>query len=192
MAPKISIYGVAVWKLPLMPTLMPTNPLSHHPATPLNWCCFHLVCPHDVKSNCDKSKTALNSVFAQRLTIFKFQTCINARPRLPGEALEVFSADISRLVNEAFPDYGQKAKNGEKFRRFVAGLAPYLQLRIHEQGVTTLDAALRLAVQIERAHEATSALPMTIHPPTASPPTTLPSPAVSAPSVSSIDSDLVL
>lgn len=57
-----------------------------------------------------------------------------------------------RLVDDAFPTYGDEAKNGEKFRRFIAGLDPYLQLRCHEQGVKTLEEALQFAMQIEAAH----------------------------------------
>ncbi|XP_034563707.1 uncharacterized protein LOC117829958 isoform X2 [Notolabrus celidotus] len=84
----------------------------------------------------------------------RFESYINARTRLPGEALPVFAAEISRLVEEAFPTYGQNAKDGEKFRRFIAGIEPYLQLRCHEQGLTSLDAALKFAIQIETAHQA--------------------------------------
>ena len=48
---------------------------------------------------------------------------------VPNEPLEVFAAEIARLCQEAFPKYGKVAQNGERFRRFVAGLAPYLQLQ---------------------------------------------------------------
>ncbi|KAI3352140.1 hypothetical protein L3Q82_020952 [Scortum barcoo] len=84
----------------------------------------------------------------------RLKSYINARTRLPGEALPVFAAEISRLVEEAFPTYGQNAKEGEKFRRFIAGIEPYLQLRCHEHGVKTLDSALQFALQIETAHHA--------------------------------------
>lgn len=73
---------------------------------------------------------------------------------MPGEAIQVFAAEISHLVEEAFPTYEVNAKNGDKCRCFVAGIEPYLQLRIHEQGVDSLDAALTLALQIEQAHQA--------------------------------------
>lgn len=36
----------------------------------------------------------------------------------------------------------------------IAGIEPYLQLHCHEHGVTTLDAALKFALQIETAHHA--------------------------------------
>ncbi len=61
-------------------------------------------------------------------------------------------------MDEAFPTYEANAENGENFRRFVAGIEPYLQLRIHEQGVDTLDAALTLDLQIEQAHQASKVL----------------------------------
>ena len=76
-------------------------------------------------------KSALSTVFVKHQSIQKFQTCINACPRLPNEPLEVFAAEITRLCIEAFPQYGDIALNSERFRRFVAGLAPYFQLKIH-------------------------------------------------------------
>ncbi|RXN16718.1 Disks large [Labeo rohita] len=96
----------------------------------------------------------MKEVFGKLVYLSTFQSYVNARTRLPGEALQVFAAEISHLVDEAFPTYEANAKNREKFRRFVASIEPYLQLRIHEQGVDTLDAALTLALQIEQAHQA--------------------------------------
>ncbi len=110
--------------------------------------------PDAVKSDYDAVKEKLKTVFGQTAYLSTFQSYVNARTRLPGEALPVFAAEISRLVEEAFPTYGQNAKDGEKFRRFIAGIEPYLQLRCHEQGVKTLDAALQFALQIETAHHA--------------------------------------
>lgn len=57
-------------------------------------------------------------------------------------------------MEEAFPTYGRNAKDGEKFKRFITGIEPYLQMHCHEHGVTTLDAALKFALQIETAHHA--------------------------------------
>ena len=152
----------------------------------------------DVKNNYDRVKSALAAVFVKHQSLQKFQTCINARPRLPGEPLEVFAAEISRLCREAFPDYGQTALNSEGFRRFVAGLSPYLQLKIHEQGVKTLPEALKRATQIERAHEASQisigqSPTITPTPVPTIPPSTLPqsSPTPPTVSVNSIDTTLV-
>ncbi|RXN13088.1 regulator of microtubule dynamics 1 isoform X1 [Labeo rohita] len=114
--------------------------------------------PNDIKKDYKQVKDKMKEVFGKRVYLSTFQSYVNARTRLPGEALQVFAAEISHLVDEAFPTYEANAKNGEKFRRFVAGIEPYLQLRIHEQGVETLDAALTLALQIEQAHQASKVL----------------------------------
>ncbi len=110
--------------------------------------------PDRTKRNHTAVKDKLKTVFGQTAYMSTFQSYINARTRLPGEALPVFAAEISRLVEEAFPTYGQNAKDGEKFRRFIAGIEPYLQVRCHEQGLNTLDSALQFAIQIENAHHA--------------------------------------
>lgn len=110
--------------------------------------------PDATKSDYNAVKEKLKTVFGQTAYLSTFQSYVNARTRLPGEALPVFAAEISRLVEEAFPTYGQNAKDGEKFRRFIAGIEPYLQLRCHEHGVKTLDSALQYALQIETAHHA--------------------------------------
>ena len=91
------------------------------------------------KSDYNKVKGLMKQVFTKREFISTFQTYINARPRLVGEPLEVYKAEIVRLVNEAFPDYGKKAKDGEAFRRFVAGVDQYLQMKIHELGATSIE-----------------------------------------------------
>lgn len=61
-------------------------------------------------------------------------------------------------MDESFPTYEINTKNGEKFRHFIAGIEPYLQLQTHKQGVDTLEAALKLALQIEQAHQASKVL----------------------------------
>lgn len=107
-------------------------------------------------TQCDYTavKEKLKAVFGHTAYLCTFQSDVNARTRLPAEALPVFAAEISRLVEEAFPTSGQNAKDGENLRRFIAGIEPYLQLRCHEHGVTTLDSALQFALQIESAHHA--------------------------------------
>lgn len=80
-----------------------------------------------------------------------FQTYITARPCEQNEPFELYAAELSMLVDEAFPKYGAEAKQGELFRRFVAGLDSSLQLKIHEHGATTMDSALKIASQCERA-----------------------------------------
>ena len=56
-----------------------------------------------------------------------------------------------QLVEEAFPKYDAAGKDGEMFRRFVAGIDKALQIKIHEMGATTFDEALDIAVRVERA-----------------------------------------
>ena len=60
----------------------------------------------------------------------------------------------SRLVLEAFPNYDHNALEGENFRRFVAGLDPNLQSKIHEMGAEDLEEALCIASRCERARAA--------------------------------------
>lgn len=99
-------------------------------------------------------KEKLREVFGPKYSLPFFQTNVNARPRKPGESLDVYSADITRLVLEAFPNYDNNALQGEKFRRFVAGLDPALQSKIHEMGAENLEDALRIASRCERARAA--------------------------------------
>lgn len=66
----------------------------------------------------------------------------------------MYSADITCLVLEAFPHYNCTAQEGGKFRRFVAGLDPASQAKIHEQGATDIDEAFIVACRCERAHAA--------------------------------------
>ena len=113
-------------------------------------------------------KDKLRDVFGPKYSLPFFQTNVNARPCKPGESLDVYSADITRLVLEAFPSYDHNAIEGEKFRRFVAGLDPALQSKIHEMGADNLDDALLIASRCERAR---AALQLT----TAGSPYTLPS-----------------
>ncbi len=85
---------------------------------------------------------------------------MNARPRVPKEPLEVFAAEITRLVLEAFPNYGQSAIAMERFRRFVAGLDPVIQAKCHEHGATSLEEALAIACKWERAQEVLRLAPL--------------------------------
>lgn len=72
-------------------------------------------------------------------------------------------------MTEALPQYDVTAQNCEIFSRFVTGLDPALQLKIHEHGAVTLDNALKIASQCERAQLAirianpTAIMPVTVH-----------------------------
>ncbi len=72
--------------------------------------------PSDIKKDYKQVKEKIKAVFGKRAYLSTFQSYVNARTRLPGEALQVFAAEISHLVDEAFPTYEANAKNGEKFR----------------------------------------------------------------------------
>ncbi|KAK7909592.1 hypothetical protein WMY93_014276 [Mugilogobius chulae] len=110
--------------------------------------------PPATKKDYHSVKEKLEKVFGPKYSLPFFQTHVNARPRQPGESLDVYSADITRLVLEAFPKYDRHALEGEKFRRFVAGLDPALQAKIHEQGAEDIEGALRIASRCERARVA--------------------------------------
>lgn len=122
-----------------------------------------------VKANYDLTKASLGAVFGRATFLATFQTYLNARPRKPQEPLEVYAAELTSLVTEAFPQYDVTARNCEIFRRFVTGLDPALQLKIHEHGAVTLDNALKIARQCERAQLAisianpTAVMPVTVH-----------------------------
>lgn len=116
------------------------------------------------------TKASLSTVFGRTTFLATFQTFLNARPRKPQEPLEVYAAELTNLVTEAFPQYDAAARNCEIFRRFVTGLDPSLQLKIHEHGAVTLDNASKVASQCERAQLAISVaspsgiMPVTVNP----------------------------
>ena len=110
--------------------------------------------PSSTQRDYDSLKEKLRDVFGPIYSLPFFQTHVNARPRKPGESLDVYSADITRLVLEAFPNYDHNALEGEKCRRFVAGLDPHLQSKVHEMGAEDLEEALRIASRCERARAA--------------------------------------
>ena len=110
--------------------------------------------PPSVQCDFVSVKEKLNEAFGQKQFLLYFQTCVSARPRQANESLELYAADISRLVAEAFPEYDKTAQDGEKFRRFLAGLDPGLRAKCHEQGATDLEEALMVAGRCERARMA--------------------------------------
>lgn len=58
------------------------------------------------------------------------------------------------LVLQAFPDNDRTAQKGEKFRYFVAGLDPALQVKIHDQEAIDIDEALIVGSHCERIRAA--------------------------------------
>ena len=110
--------------------------------------------PPATKSDYAAVKERLGAAFGQRQLMDRFRASLSARGRAPGESLEVYAADVSRLVGEAFPDYGDVAQREEKFRRFLAGLDPALKAKCLEQGATDLEEALQVAERCENARVA--------------------------------------
>ncbi len=108
----------------------------------------------DIKADYDTTCSKLAAVFDQIQLLRTFQTYLNARPRLSNEPLEVYAAELTRLVHQAFPYYGESAIKGEILQRFIAGLEPALQAKLYEFGVTTLEDAIKLAGRCERARSA--------------------------------------
>ena len=130
--------------------------------------------PLDIKGQYALVKEKLSAAFGQRHFLLHFQTCVSARKRQHAESLEVYAADITRLVSEAFPEYGQAAQRTERFRRFLAGLDPELEAKCHEHGAMDMEAALEIASRCERARLARGTT-------VAMAPVSLPQPAVVAP-----------
>lgn len=56
-------------------------------------------------------------------------------------------------MDEAFPEYGDKAQREEKLCRFLAGLDPVLMAKCHEQGATVLEEAVIIAGQCKNARD---------------------------------------
>ncbi|RVE68762.1 hypothetical protein OJAV_G00094580 [Oryzias javanicus] len=110
--------------------------------------------PDSVKSDYEVTKEKLGAAFGQRQALERFKTSLSARTRAAGESLQVFAADVSRLVMAAFPQYGDMAQREEMFRRFLAGLDPALKAKCLEQGATDLEEALIIAERCENAREA--------------------------------------
>ncbi|KAK3568728.1 hypothetical protein QTP86_014757, partial [Hemibagrus guttatus] len=107
--------------------------------------------PATVQGDYNTVKEKLKEAFGQRQFMDRFRASLSARPRAPRESLEVYAAEVSRLVDEAFPEYGDKAQREEKFRRFLAGLDPVLRAKCHEQGATDLEEAVIIAGRCENA-----------------------------------------
>lgn len=68
--------------------------------------------------------------------------------------MEVYAADVCRLVKEAFPDFEHNASEYMKMFCFIAVLDQELQVKCHERGVKTFIEAFEIASQAERARQA--------------------------------------
>ncbi len=67
--------------------------------------------PHTVQADYTAAKERLKEAFGQLQFMDRFRASLSARPRAPRESLEVYAAEISRLVDEAFPEYGRGKNN---------------------------------------------------------------------------------
>jgi len=61
--------------------------------------------PADVQCDYQCMKEKLKEAFGQKQFLLYFQTRVPAQPCQVNESLEVYTADISRLVADVFPDY---------------------------------------------------------------------------------------
>lgn len=114
------------------------------------WGCL----PDPVKSDYDKVKEKLKEAFVRRRFMERLRSSLSARPHVAWESLEVYAAEISWLVDEAFPEYCDRAQREEKFRRFVAGLDPVLRMKFYEQGATDMEEAVIIAGWCENTRNA--------------------------------------
>lgn len=109
--------------------------------------------PESEKKDFTKIKEKLSAVFGKTHFLQTFRSCITARKRHQSEPLEVYASTITAMVEEAFPKYDADAKEGESFRRFIAGLEENLRTKIIELGGATLKDALDIALRVERANQ---------------------------------------
>lgn len=115
--------------------------------------------PSVTRNSFAATKKHLQEVFGRTDVIASFQAFPNSRCRKPNEAIDVYAADVCRLVKEAFPDFEPNASEYMTLTRFLAGLDQDLQIKCHERGVKTFKEALAIATQAEHARQAVKLLP---------------------------------
>ena len=76
--------GRSIWRKPLGLDLL-------HGVAFTIWDAF----PSDVKNDYKKAKVELSKIFSRRDEVISFQRMISARPRQPGEPLQVYKSDFS-------------------------------------------------------------------------------------------------
>lgn len=109
--------------------------------------------PAVVQGDYPVAKEKLLKAFGQRRFLDCFKANLSVCPHAPGESLDVYAVDVSQLVHEAFPGYGDVAQKEEKVHRFLAGLDPLLRAKCREQGATDLEKALIIAGRCDMARE---------------------------------------
>ncbi len=110
--------------------------------------------PSEIQHSFKAVKKELQEAFGQKDLIASFQTFPNSHHKLPIEPMDVYAADICRLVKEAFPDFEQNASAYMKLSRFLVGLDQELQIKCHKRGVKTFKDAYQVTTQAEEAHTA--------------------------------------
>lgn len=110
--------------------------------------------PASVQADYATVREKLQEAFGQRHFLDCFRANLSARLRAQGESLDVYAAEVSKLVQEAFPGYSDIAQKEEKFCRYLAGLDPALRAKCHEQGATDLEEGLIITGRCEMAREA--------------------------------------
>ena len=107
--------------------------------------------PQDVKNNYQQCKDRLSAIFNNQDFIRVFQGSLTARTRQQDENIEVYVSELRSLTAQAFPDFTPAQKEQETLRRFIAGISPFLRGKCRENDVNTLDAAMRICKNAERA-----------------------------------------
>ena len=107
--------------------------------------------PQDIKNNYQQSKARLSAIFNNQDFIRVFQGSLTARPRQPDENVEVYVSELRSLTAQAFPDFTPEQKEQETLRRFIAGISPFLRGKCRENDVNTLNAAIQVCKNAERA-----------------------------------------
>ena len=104
-----------------------------------------------IQEDYEQTKNLLKVVFNRRHAIQAFQSNMAARIRRPLEPLAVYTADLRRLVQEAYPAYNDDCREDEVFRRFLAGLEVSLKAKIVEHGATDIKKAMEISQRVEEA-----------------------------------------
>jgi len=86
---------------------------------------------------------------SERLSTVHKATLLGRR-RKAGETMTELGQDVRRLVNHAYPDFPQRAKEEIAIERFLDALdSSDIRLAIHQQNPKTLDHAIEVGLQIE-------------------------------------------
>ena len=105
----------------------------------------------EMKEDFPAARERLCAIFHNQDFLRAFRDSLTARPRLAGENIDVYVADLTNLVTQAFPTYNDNQRTAEVLRRFLAGIDPLLRGRCKESNVDNLPDAIALCKNVERA-----------------------------------------